>query len=139
MPSATGASRRRLAFALCAIALVATGCGRADDERVTSVVTERFLQAVEQHDGARACAQLSQGAVEALEHDEGKDCAEAAPELDVSPSRVTRAEVFGTGAKVDLADGHSAFLELTRDGWRLSAAGCRPEPDDHPFTCEVEA
>jgi hypothetical protein len=138
MPSATGASRC-LVFAFCAFALVATGCGRADDERVTGIVTERFLQAVEQHDGARACAQLSQGAVQALEHDEGKACAEAAPDLDVSPSRVTRAEVFGTGAKVDLADGHSAFLELTPGGWRLSAAGCRPEPDDHPFTCEVQA
>ena len=137
MPS-TG-PRRCLAFAFSALALVATGCGRADDERVTGVVTERFLQAVEQHDGARACAQLSQGAIEALEHDEGKSCAEAAPELDVSLSRVTRAEVFGTGAKIDLADGHSAFLELTPRGWRLSAAGCRPEADDHPFTCEVQA
>jgi hypothetical protein len=127
-------------LACCAaLALALTGCGRADDERVTSVVTERFLRAVEQRDGARACAQLSQGAVQALEHDQGKSCAEAAPDLDVSPSRVTRAEVFGTGAKVDLADGHSAFLELTRRGWRLAAAGCRPEPDDQPFTCEVQA
>jgi hypothetical protein len=130
---------RILATVVCGVAVLSAGCGRADDERTTSVVTERFLRAVDEHDGARACAQLSPGAVDALEHDEGKPCAEAAPELDVSPSRVTRAQVFGTGAKVDLADGHSAFLELTRRGWRLSAAGCRPEPDDHPFTCEVEA
>jgi hypothetical protein len=133
------AARRILATASCIVALLSAGCGRADDERTTRAVTERFLRAVDQHDGARACAQLSDGAVEALEHDEGKSCAEAAPELDVSPSRVTRAEVFGTGAKVDLADGRSAVLELTRRGWRLSAAGCRPEPDDHPFTCEIEA
>jgi hypothetical protein len=123
----------------CIVALLSAGCGRADDERVTSAVTARFLRAVDAHDGAQACEQLSDGAVQALEHDEGKPCAQAAPELDVSASRVTRAEVFGTGAKVDLADGHSAFLELTPRGWRLSAAGCRPEPDDHPFTCEVEA
>jgi hypothetical protein len=130
---------RSIALALCAVALALVGCGRGDDERATSVVTERFLRAVEQHDGARACTQLSEGAAEALEHDEGKSCAKAAPQLDVSPSRVTRAEVYGTGAKVDLADGDSAFLELTPRGWRLSAAGCRPEPDDRPFTCEVEA
>jgi hypothetical protein len=130
---------RSLASAFCAVVLVLTGCGRADDERVASVVTERFLRAVEQHDGARACAQLSRGAVQALENDQGKSCAEAAPDLKVSPSRVIRAAVFGTGAKVDLADGHSAFLELTPSGWRLSAAGCRPEPDEHPFTCEVQA
>jgi hypothetical protein len=131
--------RRTLAGAFCVAALISTGCGRSDDERTTSAVTERFLRAVDEHDGPRACAQLSDGAVQALEHDEGKSCDQAAPELDVSPSRVTRAQVFGTGAKVDLADGHSAFLELTRRGWRLSAAGCRPEPDDRPFTCEVEA
>ena len=40
--------------------------------------------------------------------------------LDLEPSRVTRAEVFATAAKVDLADGDSAFLELTSSGWRLS-------------------
>jgi hypothetical protein len=130
---------RILTTASCIVALLSAGCGRADDERVTGAVTERFLEAVEQHDGARACAQLSDGAVQALEHDQGKSCARAAPDLDVSPSRVTRAEVYGTDAKVDLADGHSAFLELTPRGWRLSAAGCRPEPDDHPFTCEVQA
>src|SRR5213079_125016 len=50
--------------------------------------------------GARACAQLSAGAIDALEHDEDKPCGEAALALDVSPSRVTRAQVFGTGAKV---------------------------------------
>jgi hypothetical protein len=121
------------------VALLSAGCGRADDERVTSAVTERFLLAVDAHDGERACKQLSQGAIDALEHDEGKPCVEAVPELDVSPSRVTRAQVFGTAAKVDLADGHSAFLELTPLGWRLSAAGCRPEPHDHPYTCEIEA
>jgi hypothetical protein len=135
---ATGSSRGAL-LAVCAAALSLTGCGRADDERATTAVTERFLRAVEQHDGARACAQLAEGAVAALEHDEGKACADAAPDLEISPSPVTRAQVFGTGAKVDLADGRSAFLELTPRGWRLSAAGCRPEPRDQPYTCEVEA
>jgi hypothetical protein len=130
---------RYLASASCLLALLSAGCGRSDDERVATAVTARFLRAVDTHNGALACAQLSQGAIEALEHDEGKSCAKAAPDLDISPSRVTRTQVFGTGAKVDLADGHSAFLELTPRGWRLSAAGCRPQPDDQPFLCEVEA
>jgi hypothetical protein len=129
----------RWSVLLAACALVPTGCGRSGDGRVAGAVTERFLRAVQQHDGAAACAQLSQGAVKALEHDEGEACAKAASGLAVSPSAVTRVQVFGTGAKVDLADGHSAFLELTRRGWRLSAAGCTPEPDDQPYTCEVQA
>jgi hypothetical protein len=132
-------SRGLLLLGVCVVGVLLGGCGRSDDGRTASAVTERFLRAIDQHDGARACAQLSDGALQALEHDKGKRCAQAAPDLDVSPSAVTRAQVFGTGAKVDLADGHSAFLELTRRGWRLSAAGCTPQPDDQPYTCEVQA
>src|SRR3954464_13163003 len=133
------ATRSRRVAVLCAAGWCLTGCGRADDRRAGGAVTETFLRAVEQHDGARACAQLSDGAVQALEHDEGKSCERAAQGLDLSPSSVTQTQVFGTGAKVDLADGHSAFLELTRRGWRLSAAGCKPEPNDHPLPGEGEA
>ena len=43
------------------------------------------------------------------------------------------------GAKVDLADGRSAFLELTSEGWRLSAVGCDPGAGDEPYTCELDA
>jgi hypothetical protein len=131
--------RRRGLLLLCALVAVVTGCGRADDDHAVAAVTERFLQAVQAHEGARACAQLSTQAVEALEHDEGERCERAVVGLDVDASRVRRTQVFGVGAKVDLADGHSAFLELTRMGWRVSAAGCEPEAGDQPYTCEVEA
>jgi hypothetical protein len=50
-----------------------------------------------------ACAQLSPGAVEALEHDESEACAETARDLDLRPSRVTRTQVFAAEAKVDLS------------------------------------
>jgi hypothetical protein len=123
----------------CALALFATGCGRADDARSVTAVTERFLEALERNDGSGACARLSPGAIEALEHDEGSPCAEAARGLELEASRVSRAQVFATEAKVDLADGESAFLELTSSGWRISAAGCRPQPADQPFECELEA
>jgi hypothetical protein len=124
---------------LCAAAALSAGCGRADDDRAVGSVTSRFLQAVRAHEGARACAQLSPQAANALEDDEGKRCAEAVADLDVEPSAVRRTQVFGVGAKVDLADGRSAFLELTPRGWRVSAAGCEPGIDDEPYTCEVEA
>src|SRR3954471_6255731 len=139
MANRTGVSRRPLILS-CAVVLGLAGCGRADDQQTVSGVTERFLRAVSDGDGARACAQLSDGAREALEHDESKSCREAAPDIDeVEPSAVTRAQVFATSAKVDLADGHSAFLELTRRGWRIAAAGCRAAGGDAPYECEVEA
>jgi hypothetical protein len=124
---------------LCVLVAPLSGCGRAQDDRAVRAVTERFLQAVQAREGARACAQLSTGAVEAIEHDEGERCVEAVVGLDIDASAVRRTQVFGGEAKVDLADGHSAFLERTRRGWRVSAAGCVPEPRDEPYTCEVEA
>jgi hypothetical protein len=129
----------RTALVLCAVGPLVAGCGRADDARSVTAVTERFLDAVARGDGQRACARLSPGAIEALEHDEGSPCAKAARGLGLEASRVTRAQVFATEAKVDLADGDSAFLELTSSGWRISAAGCTPQPRDQPYECELEA
>jgi hypothetical protein len=105
---------------------------------VTSV-TSRFLEAVRDDDGERACAQLSGAAVEALENDEQALCAESVLKLDLKPSAVRHSDVFGVGAKVDLADGRSAFLELTSEGWRLSAVGCDPGLGEQPYTCELDA
>ena len=45
-------------------------------------------------------------------------------------------------AKVDLTNGSSAFLEDTKDGWRISALGCRPtggNPEEQPQGCAVES
>jgi hypothetical protein len=128
--------------ALVALALVTTGCGREGDRNRVSALTESFLTAVQQHDGSTACAALSNETVKQLESQEGKRCARAVTSLDVSPSRVRRAQVYLVNAKVDLNDGESAFLSRTRDGWRLSAVGCRPtggKPADRPFECEVTA
>jgi hypothetical protein len=131
-----GVGRFALVLVLCA---ALAGCGRDDDQRAAGLVTERFLRAVEADEGQAACDQLSDDTAEALASDEGRPCAEAAPELEVEPSAVARAQVFGITAKVDLADGDSAFLELTPEGWRISAAGCRPEAGARPYECEVEA
>jgi hypothetical protein len=121
--------------------LAFVGCGRADDRKTVGVVTERFLGAISDGNEQRACAQLSDGAQQALEQDESKPCPEAVRELDdeIQPSAVTRAQVFVTTAKVDLADGQSAFLELTSRGWRVAAAGCRPAGPDEPYQCVLEA
>jgi hypothetical protein len=124
---------------LVLLVLVLAGCGRADDERAVSSVTERFLVAVERDDGETACAQLAPGAIQALEQEEAEPCAQAARALDLEPAAVVRAQIFATAAKIDLADGESAFAELTRAGWRVAAAGCRPTGGDAPYDCEVEA
>jgi hypothetical protein len=132
-------SHSRAIALLCAAGLCLAGCGRGDDQRAVSAVTDRFVRAVETDDGDVACAQLSSDTADALEQEEGEPCEQTAPELELSASEVRRAEVFGLSAKVDLADGESAFLELTPGGWRVAAAGCRPVAGEEPYECEVEA
>jgi hypothetical protein len=126
-------------WALLGLCVVLAGCGRGDDERAVSAVTDRFVRAVDGDDGDVACSQLSSATADALERDEGEPCEEAAPSLEIAASEVRRAQVYGIAAKVDLADGDSAFLELTPGGWRIAAAGCRPTAGEEPYECEVEA
>ena len=102
-------------------------------------VTDRFVSAVDADDGDMACSLLAQDTAKALADDEGELCEDAARSLDLTAARVERAQVFGVSAKVDLADGSSAFLDLTPDGWRVAAAGCIPIGAEEPYECEVEA
>ena len=48
--------------------------------------------------------------------------------------------LYITDAKVDLDGGDSVFLEETPAGWRVTAAGCKPVPDQEaPYDCEIES
>jgi hypothetical protein len=135
---------QRLAVAglLACIALGAAGCGQDANGDAVRVVTGRFYTAVAHHDGAQACAQLAPPTVKQLEQDEKAACLKAVEALGLEPARIARVEVYVTNAKVDLANGASAFLEQTASGWRLSALGCRPSggnPQVHPLGCAVQS
>jgi hypothetical protein len=123
-------------------ALALSGCGQTAERDAVRTATERFYAAVGSHDGARACAQLSEETIKQLELSEKAKCADAVGSLGLSPTRVTHVEVFVTNAKVDLANGASAFLDETAAGWKLSALGCRPtngNPQEQPMGCAVES
>jgi hypothetical protein len=131
----------RKTLLVLAVATGASGCGRDGDRAQVRAVADRFLAALEAHDGAAACAQLSDATRAELAHSEQKACAEAIGGLGLQRAAVTRVQVFITNAKADLADGDSLFLEQGRNGWRLSAVGCRSQgkPADRPFDCALEA
>jgi hypothetical protein len=123
-------------------ALAVAGCGQSGNRDAVRGVADSFYAAVAQHDGSSACDQLSDATVKQLEQDEKAACPKAVGGLGLAPSRVVRVEVFVTNAKVDLANGASAFLEDTPGGWKISALGCRAtngDPRDHPLDCAVEA
>jgi hypothetical protein len=105
-------------------------------------VTERFQVAVRGGEGEAACAQLAPDTRVKLEDQAGEDCSDAITGLALATSPLTRVEVFVTNAKADLESGESVFLARGREGWRLSAVGCRPEggkPADRPYDCVLEA
>lgn len=124
------------------LAVLTGGCARGDDRDAVEAVTDRFYAALEAGDGGAACAQLSPPTRDELESQEQQACAEAVGSLQLEGGALARVQVYITNAKADLDSGESAFLSLTRDGWRLSAVGCTPagaKPADRPYDCELEA
>jgi hypothetical protein len=125
---------------LVLLAALAAGCGGLRDEEARAPA-ERFLRALAAGDGAAACAELGDDARDALEREDGgAACARGVLDLDAGRGPITRVQVQVLAAKVDLADGTSAFLGEGREGWRIDAVGCRPsaKPADVPFDCALD-
>jgi hypothetical protein len=111
-----------------------TGCAAAAAPTVAAVA-DRFAGAVARHDGATACALLTDDA----RHDTetfGRDCPTQLAGLP-DPGAVQQVEIWGDTAQVRLDD-DTLFLLQFPDGWRVSAAGCAPQ-EDAPYRCEVQA
>jgi hypothetical protein len=133
---------RTSGLGLVVAAAALTGCGTGADRDQARSVVARFYEAIRSKDGAQACAQLGAGARKALESESGRFCRVAILDAKLQPAAVVVARVYATSAKVDVASGESAFLDREPEGWRISAAGCRPtagKPRSRPFECEVEA
>jgi hypothetical protein len=123
---------------LIAVALLLlTGCGRSADRAAARNVAEGFYAAVAHHDGTSACARLSADAREALEQQDSAPCARAVLHLDLSGRRAHIVRVYTTNAAVELLRGDTVFLQSTPEGWRIAAAGCRPQRHGEPAECEV--
>lgn len=133
---------RAALVAICGLAFGLTGCGRDGDRAQVRAVAGRFLQALEDHDGTAACAELSPDTRKQLEDEQQEPCRKAVGSLGLQRARLARVQVFITNAKADLVNGDSLFLSQGKAGWQLSAVGCRPaegKPADRPFDCALEA
>ena len=89
-----------------------------------------------------ACGLLAADTRKALEDEEQKPCREAIGGVEIEAGSPTGLELYLTNAKADLDNGESAFLSLTAEGWRVTAAGCKRgdgPPADVPMDCELEA
>jgi hypothetical protein len=129
----------RCVVALVVLALALCACGRSGDRRIVRSVATEFYAAVDQHDGARACSLLSSDTRKALEQQESKSCDKAVEDLDLTGGSVGKVSVYSTNAAVELRGGDTVFLQDTKEGWRIAAAGCRPSAHEEPADCDLEA
>jgi uncharacterized protein YceK len=128
----------RLLLPLALAALLAAGCGTSTDRDQASAAARTLYAAVERHDGATACAQMSPSLRAQLVDDEQKPCAKAVTGLDLHGSAPDVVRVYADAAEVRFADGDTVFLGATAEGWRVEALGCRPHGAG-PYECEEEA
>ena len=113
----------------------AAGCTPAG-EQAARQTAEQFQAAVRSQDAATACRLLSDEARSSLESASTRPCPEALAALELPTGRVGADEVWGRNAQIVLDSG-VLFLADFRAGWRVTAAGCAPRPDQ-PYDCQVE-
>src|SRR5689334_20406398 len=117
-------------LAVCVAGLAFAGCGTGADKNAVRSVTEHFYAAVQNHDGQAACSLLGT---------EPPGCASQVTKLKLRPGHVSSVSVYATSAQARLDSGDVVFLGFTRDGWKIDAVGCRPNPSGGPMNCEQES
>jgi hypothetical protein len=121
------------------LALALAGCGTANREDDAGAVAQRFHAALQNRDGKGACAELNEETSSKLEQQEKKPCEEAILSLDLPKGgSVADTRVYITSASATLGQGGTDFLDEGPDGWRVSAAGCKPTAPSQPYDCELE-
>jgi hypothetical protein len=119
--------------------LALAGCGTGDRDDDVAAAAQSFHAALEAGDGQAACRQLSEETASKLEQQEEKPCEEAILSLELPKGgTVADARVYITGAVATLAGGGTDYLDEGADGWKVSAAGCRPTAPEQPYECELE-
>lgn len=114
-----------------------SGCGGVSNKQAeATAVAKAFYAALEDGDGSAACAALSPETRSKLEESEGQPCQEAVTSLHLSARSVRTVDAYGRGARVVL-DSDTAFASRMRDGWRITAAGCK-ERSKLPYDCQLE-
>ena len=117
-----------------ALALLVSGCSSAQRPEVERVATQ-FEDS--SGDPQVRCDLLAPSALEQLEEQLEKSCAEGISDVPLEGGEVQRVEVWGGDAQVQLS-GDTVFLTETRTGWRVAAAVCTPQTEG-PYDCEVES
>jgi hypothetical protein len=97
-----------------------------------------FHRAVAGSDTATACSLLQPHTRdETARSGDSGTCEEQLKKAKLSdPGRVLRTEQYGQNAFVQF-ENDAVFLAVSEGGWKVTAAGCKPNSEDAPYTCEV--
>ncbi|MGW0605791.1 hypothetical protein [Streptomyces sp. NPDC002640] len=140
-----GSRYRHAAVCAAALALAITGIGAcgAVEERRHAAQAEATRFALDRDAGRHAllCAALAPGTRDELEETARSGCRDAirqAIEEDDLPAAgaVRAVDVWGDRARVVL-EGDTLFLSRFPGGWKVTAAGCEPRPDQ-PYRCGIK-
>jgi hypothetical protein len=120
------------------LVLALSGCGTASSEHDARGSVQRFFAALSRHDGDAACHELSEEAASSVASDEKKPCGQAVLSLGIGSARIKNLSVYMDSAQAKLQGGGAVFLDQTPKGWKISAAGCKPQPGK-PYDCDLES
>ena len=126
-------TRSCVLLAVGALGLLVSGCSSAEQPQVERVATQ-FQDT--SRDAQARCGLLMPKTLEQLEEESEAACAEAIQDLPLEGGQVSRVEVWGGDALVEVG-GDTLFLTKASAGWRVAAAVCSPQPEG-PYDCEVE-
>jgi hypothetical protein len=121
------------------VVLSLAGCTDAGQRHDAAADTAtRLLSAVQEKDGAGACAVLAPDTIAELEQSSSKRCADAVLDEDLpGPGTVDHVDVYGQWARVQMP-GDTVFLAVFPGGWRVAAAGCTPRAG-RPYDCVLQS
>ncbi|MFN2615724.1 MAG: hypothetical protein ABR581_01225 [Thermoleophilaceae bacterium] len=130
--------RLLIAAGIALLAIAGAGCGTDNSSQAVRHTVQGFYAGLQRHDGAAACRELSDDARSSLESQEKKPCDQAVLSLGLSSSPIGPVQVYVTDARANLTGGEAVFLDQTPQGWKISAAGCKPK-HEKPYDCELQA
>ena len=121
------------------IALAAlSGC--APEGTAATGAAEAFHRALAGSDMAAACSLLQPHTREetARSSDSGtcEDQLEKEKAKLTDPGNVLHTEQYGQDAFVQF-ENDAVFLAISEGGWKVTAAGCKPNGEEAPYACEV--
>jgi hypothetical protein len=133
-----GAHRRRglvLCVLLPAVAAGTTACASSPDRHDVRQAATTFVRALLAADGPRACQLLTSDARRSASGATDTACGDAVLSIVEQDDKVHGVQVWGDAAQVRIA-GDVIFLRRISGSWKVSAAGCKPQPPG-PYECMV--